>query len=130
MHPILHLAPQRHAEYRRGLAHGLALAIDQLRQLASSHPLLTSSSVSALARRLQAISDTVRREAWTEANQLIRHEIAPPLPTHERPVHRPVMGRAAEENTMTASPASPLHHIRSTSRDDHDPHLLRRSRLR
>ena len=98
MHPILHLAPQRTPEYHRGLAHGLTLATDQLRQLAQSHTLLTSSSALALAQRLQAISDTVRREAWTEAHQLFQHEIAPPLPTGERLVHRPIIGRAAENN--------------------------------
>lgn len=96
MHPILHLAPQREPEYRRGLVHGLALAVDQLRQLAGGQPFLTPSSVLALARRLKAISDTIRREAWKEADQLFRHEIAPPVPTAERPVHRPVLGRVAE----------------------------------
>lgn len=98
MHPILHLAPQRTPEYHRGLAHGLVLAADQLRQLAQSHTLLTSSSVLSLAQRLQAISDTVRREAWTEADQLFQHEIAPPMPTGERPAYRPVISRTAENN--------------------------------
>jgi len=98
MHPILHLAPQRTPEYHRGLAHGLTLAADQLRQLAQGHAFLPPSSIMALARRLTAIGDTVRREAWTEAHQLFQHEIAPPMSTGERPVHRPVIGRDAEKN--------------------------------
>lgn len=98
MHPILHLAPQRTPEYHRGLAHGLTLAADQLRQLAQGHVVLPPSSIVALARRLTAISDSVRREAWTEAHQLLQHEIAPPTPTGERPVRRPVISRAADGN--------------------------------
>lgn len=104
MHPILHLAPQREPEYRRGLAHGLTLAMEQLHRLAGGQPLLTASSLRALTHRLQALKETIQHGSWKEANQLVRHETAPPIPADERPIHQPVLGRAAEERTFDDRP--------------------------
>jgi len=121
MHPILHLAAQRPTEYHRGLAHGLGLAIEQIRRLPNEQPVITSSSLRALVRRIQAITDGIRHNAWKEADELLTHTTAPPIPRGERPNHLPVVGRAGEETLINNSQTT------IPQRIPHSHHSVRRS---
>lgn len=99
MHPILKLSPQRPAEYHRGLAHGLQLACEQLTLLThSKRPVVTTSVLRALHRRLQALDRTIRTKDWEHAHTLLTHQTAPPVPVSDRPFHVPFLGRAAAED--------------------------------
>lgn len=98
MHPILHLAAQRHPEYRRGLTHSLSLAVEQLHHLMGCQPLITRSSLITLSHRLNAIITAIRLEAWQEADRLLRHETAPPIPADEHPASHPAQATLPQRN--------------------------------
>lgn len=113
MHPILQLGEGRHPEYHRGLAHGLQLALDQLRLLHRGHTsLITLSCIKAVSRRLQAVADAIRSRAWTKADAFLSHTLAPPIPPTQRPTHLPVLGRAAinDEPPTDHVPRAPAIH--------------------
>ena len=123
MHPLLKLSQLRPPEYHRGLAHGLQLALDQLRLLESGDRIVvTLSCIRALHRRLDAIGAAIRAKDWNRTDALLEHKITPPIPTSEPHVHVPWLGHTASEDAgPNHGPAQPAiqqlpHHSHRRSR--------------